>query len=190
MPGIPRGALFGLLSLQNDYAMYAFTALVFVASYAAIARIVNSPFGVVLTAVQQNEGRAMSLGYDIYLQKLVAFILSAAFCGLGGAMKAVAFQFATLSDVGFQASGLPVLMSLIGGIGTLPGPVVGAGVIILIENYLAPLGEWVHFIEGAIFVGAVLVMRRGIVGQITNWRMMHREKKTGAQPSAAPVANS
>jgi branched-chain amino acid transport system permease protein len=139
---------------------------IFVAAFALIYRVVHSPFGQVLKSIRENEQRALSLGYNVDHYKLVAFVLSAALAGLAGATKAIAFGLATLTDVGWQMSGEVVLMTLLGGMGTLIGPAVGAAVIITMENYLASLGSWVTIIMGCTFVVCVLVFRRGIVGEI------------------------
>ena len=129
----------------------------------------NSPFGEILKAIRDNEPRAVSLGYRVARYKLVAFVLSAALAGLAGATKAMVVQNATLTDVGFSMSGEVVLMTLLGGIGTMDGPVVGAVVVVWMQNYLAGFGEWVTVIQGAMFVACVLLFRRGIVGEIAHW---------------------
>ena len=141
----------------------------FIAGFLLIYRIVHSPFGQVLKAIRENEPRAVSLGYDVDRYKLLAFVLSAALAGLAGATKAIVFQLASLTDVHWTMSGEVVLMTLLGGMGTIFGPVVGAFVIIGLENYLARFGEWVTVITGAIFVVCVLAFRRGIVGEIAAW---------------------
>jgi branched-chain amino acid transport system permease protein len=161
---VPRGSLFGLFSLKSDLAMYAFVAVVFFMAFVAIYRIIHSPFGQVLRAVRENEARAISLGYKAEQYKLAAFILSATLAGLAGSVKALVFQLASLTDVGWQMSGEVVLMTLLGGVGTIFGPAVGAFVIVSMENYLAELGSWVTVIQGFIFVLCVLTFRRGIVG--------------------------
>jgi branched-chain amino acid transport system permease protein len=163
---IPRGKLFGVLDMSSDTTMYYMVLAIFVAAFALIYRVVHSPFGQVLKSIRENEQRALSLGYNVDHYKLVAFVLSAALAGLAGATKAIAFGLATLTDVGWQMSGEVVLMTLLGGMGTLIGPAVGAAVIITMENYLASLGSWVTIIMGCTFVTCVLVFRRGIVGEI------------------------
>jgi branched-chain amino acid transport system permease protein len=139
------------------------------AAFALIYRVIHSPFGQVLKAIRENEPRAISLGYDAERYKLLAFVLSATLAGLAGATKAIVFQLASLTDVHWTMSGEVVLMTLLGGMGTVFGPVVGAFVIIGLENYLAAFGEWVTVITGAIFVVCVLAFRRGIVGEIMAW---------------------
>ena len=166
---VPRGKLFGLLDLSNTLTMYYFVLFVFIAAFALIYRVIHSPFGQVLKAIRENEPRAISLGYDAERYKLLAFVLSATLAGLAGATKAIVFQLASLTDVHWTMSGEVVLMTLLGGMGTVFGPVVGAFVIIGLENYLAAFGEWVTVITGAIFVVCVLAFRRGIVGEIMAW---------------------
>jgi len=161
---VPRGSLFGLISLKSDMAMYVFVAVVFFITFLMIYRIIHSPFGQVLRAVRENEARAISLGYKVEQYKLAAFILSATLTGLAGSIKALVFQLASLTDVTWQMSGEVVLMTLLGGVGTIFGPAVGAFVIVSMENYLAELGSWVLVVQGAIFVLCVMTFRRGIVG--------------------------
>ncbi len=163
---IPRGKLFGVFDLSSDTTMYYMVLAIFVAAFALIYRVVHSPFGQVLKSVRENEPRALSLGYNVDQYKMVAFVLSAALAGLAGATKAIAFGLATLTDVGWQMSGEVVLMTLLGGMGTMIGPSLGAAIIITMENYLASLGSWVTIIMGCTFVTCVLVFRRGIVGEI------------------------
>jgi branched-chain amino acid transport system permease protein len=163
---VPRGRLFGLVDLTNTMAMYAVVFVVFFAGFLLVWRIVHSPFGQVLKAIRENEARATSLGYDTDRYKWVAFVLSAGLAGLAGATKALVFQLASLTDVHWTMSGEVVLMTLIGGLGTLFGPVVGAAIIITMENYLAQLGAWVSVVQGVIFVVCVLAFRRGVVGEI------------------------
>ena len=166
---VPRGRLFGLLDLSNTLTMYYFVLIVFIAAFALIYRVVHSPFGQVLKAIRENEPRAISLGYDAERYKLLAFVLSATLAGLAGATKAIVFQLASLTDVHWTMSGEVVLMTLLGGMGTVFGPVVGAFIIIGLENYLASFGEWVTVITGGIFVVCVLAFRRGVVGEIMAW---------------------
>lgn len=163
---IPRGKLFGVMDLADDRTMYYFVLAVAVAGFALIHRTIHSPFGQVLKSIRENEPRALSLGYDVDKYKLVAFVLSATLAGLAGATKSLALGLATLTDVSWQMSGEVVLMTLLGGMGTILGPALGASVIITMQNYLADLGSWVTIIMGATFVICVLVFRRGIVGEI------------------------
>ncbi|QXL84690.1 branched-chain amino acid ABC transporter permease [Comamonas sp. NLF-1-9] len=166
---VPRGKLFGLIDLSQPTAMYIFVLLIFVIGFALIYRIVHSPFGQVLQAIRENEARAISLGYDADKFKHRAYVLSATLSGLAGATKAILFQLASLTDVHWGMSGEVVLMTLVGGMGTIFGPVVGAAVIVTMQNYLAELGAWVTVVQGVIFVICVLLFRRGIVGEIGNW---------------------
>jgi branched-chain amino acid transport system permease protein len=171
---VPRGRLFGLIDLANVHAMY-FTVLgVFALGFLAIQRIIHSPYGQVLKAIKENEQRAISLGYRTERYKLLAFVLSAALSGLAGATKAIVFQLASLSDVHWTMSGEVVLMTLLGGMGTIFGPVVGAFVIISMQSYLAELGSWVTIAQGIIFVVCVLAFRRGIVGELEAWLRSRR----------------
>ena len=163
---VPRGRLFGLVDLEDDRAMYYVVLVFFVAGFALIHRIIHSPFGQVLKSIRENEARALSLGYDVDRYKLLAFVLSATLAGLAGAIKAIVFGLATLTDVGWQMSGEVVLMTLLGGMGTILGPALGAGIIVTMQNYLADLGSWVTTIMGVTFVVCVLLFRRGIVGEI------------------------
>lgn len=167
--GVPRGQLFGLIDLSQPMAMYAVVFTIFIAGFLLIWRVVHSPFGQVLQAIRENEARATSLGYDTDRYKHLAFVLSAGLAGLAGATKAIVFQLASLTDVHWSMSGEVVLMTLLGGMGTLFGPVVGAAIIISMQNYLAQLGAWVTIVQGVIFVICVLAFRRGVVGEIANW---------------------
>jgi branched-chain amino acid transport system permease protein len=166
---VPRGRLFGVVDLSQPLAMYYTVLTIFIAAFLLIYRIIHSPFGQVLKAIRENEPRAISLGYDADRYKLLAFVLSATLAGLAGATKAIVFQLASLTDVHWSMSGEVVLMTLLGGMGTIFGPVVGAFVIAGLENYLAGFGEWVTIITGVIFVVCVLAFRRGIVGEIAAW---------------------
>ncbi|MFZ1150201.1 MAG: branched-chain amino acid ABC transporter permease, partial [Xanthobacteraceae bacterium] len=163
---VPRGRLFGTFDLSNEMTMYAFVVVVVLAAFFLIYRIINSPFGEVLKAIRENEQRAISLGYKTDNYKLVAFMLSATLTGLAGSVKALVFQLASLTDVHWTMSGEVVLMTLVGGLGTIFGPIVGAFLIVAMENYLAPFGQWVLVIQGAVFVICVLAFRRGIVGEL------------------------
>ena len=163
---IPRGKLFGVIDLTNDTAMYYLVAAIFAGAFALIYRIIHSPFGQVLKSVRENEPRALSLGYNVDRYKLMAFVLSGTIAGLAGATKSIAFGIATLTDVGWQMSGEVVLMTLLGGMGTILGPTVGAAIIVTMQNYLSGLGSMVSIIMGVTFVVCVLMFRRGIVGEI------------------------
>jgi len=164
--GVPRGRLFGVFDLANEMTMYVFVLVVFLAGFLLIYRIINSPFGEVLKAIRENEQRAISLGYQTERYKVVAFVLSATLAGLAGSLNALVFQLASLTDVHWTMSGDVVLMTLLGGLGTVFGPVVGSFLVIAMENYLAQFGQWVLVIQGAIFVACVLAFRRGIVGEL------------------------
>ena len=165
--GIPRGQLFGLIDLADNLNMYYFVFAVFMFGFAVVFRTIHSPFGQILKAIRDNEARATSLGYDIDRYKLIAFIISATLAGLAGSTKALVFQLASLADVHWHTSGQVVLMTLMGGLGTILGPVVGAMTIVGLENLLADkVGSWVVVIMGAMFVVCVLAFRRGIVGEI------------------------
>jgi branched-chain amino acid transport system permease protein len=166
---VPRGRMFGFLDLNNVWILYYVVLAIFVAAFLLIYRTVHSPFGQVLKAIRENEARAISLGYDADRYKLLAFVLSATLAGLAGATKAIVFQLASLTDVHWSMSGEVVLMTLLGGMGTIFGPVVGAAIIVGLQNYLAPLGQWVTVITGVIFVVCVLAFRRGIVGELSEW---------------------
>jgi branched-chain amino acid transport system permease protein len=167
---IPRGNLFGFISLQNDMNIYWLVAVLFIFFFLLMHRIIHSPFGQVLKAIRENEPRATSLGYRTDDYKLVAFILSAAIAGAAGGLKSLVFGIATLTDVHSNMSGEVVLMTLLGGLGTVFGPVVGAFVLTSMENYLAQAGAWVTVIQGVIFVACVVAFRRGIIGEIGAWR--------------------
>jgi branched-chain amino acid transport system permease protein len=172
--GVPRGHLLGLIDLNAPLAMYYVTLAIFLIGFIAIWRIVNSPFGNILKAIRENERRAISLGYRVDRYKLGAFVMSAALAGLAGGTKAIVFQFATLTDVQWQMSGEVILMTLLGGIGTLIGPAVGAGLVIALQNYLAASDFPVTVLIGIIFVICVLLFRRGIAGEA----MEFMKKKT------------
>jgi branched-chain amino acid transport system permease protein len=166
---VPRGKLFGLVDLSDTLVMYYVVLAIFLAAFLFIHRVIHSPFGNVLKAIRENEPRAISLGYDADRYKLLAFVLSATLSGLAGATKAIVFQLASLTDVHWTMSGEVVLMTLLGGMGTIFGPVVGAFTIIGLENYLAGFGQWVTVVTGVIFVVCVLLFRRGIVGELGAW---------------------
>ena len=163
---VPRGRLFGIIDLSNVTAMYATVFVIFFASFLLIYRVIHSPFGQVLKAIRENEPRAISLGYNVDRYKLLAFVLSATLSGVAGAVNALVFQLAALNAVYWTMSGEVVLMTLVGGMGTIFGPVVGALVVLAMENYLAQLGAWVTIVQGAIFVICVLTFRRGVIGEL------------------------
>ena len=165
---VPRGKLFGVINLADQMTMYTFVAIIFLLCFLLIYRIIHSPFGEVLKAIRENEPRAISLGYKTDRYKLAAFVLSAALTGVAGGTKAIVFQLASLTDVNWPMSGEVVLMTLVGGLGTVFGPVVGAFIIIAMQNYLAAFGQWVLVIQGTIFVICVMLFRRGIVGELAN----------------------
>ena len=185
LQGVPRGKLFGLLDLSNDMVMYYVTVAIVVAGFLLIVRTIHSPFGQVLKGIKENEARATSLGYDTNRFKLLAFVLSAAIAGLAGALKTLVLGFATLSDVHWSMSGHVVLMTLVGGMGTLSGPLVGAAVVVALENKIGDLGAWlarttgmewfsslgesVTIVTGLIFIVCVLAFRRGIMGELIAW---------------------
>jgi len=164
--GVPRGDLFGLISMKSDMAMYWLVAFIFIAGFLLIYRIIHSPFGQVLKAIRENEPRAISLGYRTDDYKLMVFVLSAVIAGIAGGTKALVFGIATLTDVNFPMSGEVILMALLGGMGTVFGPVVGAAILIAMQNYLAPFGAWVTVTQGVIFVACVIAFRRGVVGEL------------------------
>jgi branched-chain amino acid transport system permease protein len=166
---VPRGHLFGIFDLNNATTMYFVVLFIFLAGFLFIHRIIHSPFGEVLKAIRENEPRAISLGYKTDRYKLIAFILSAGLAGLAGATKALVVQIASLTDVYWPMSGEVVLMSLVGGLGTIFGPVLGSFVILSMQYKLASLGEWVLVIQGVIFVVCVLLFRRGIIGEIAHY---------------------
>ncbi|KPM75372.1 ABC transporter permease [Cobetia sp. UCD-24C] len=179
--GVPRGELFGVFDLANNHTLYYFVFAIFVAAFALIRRVVHSPFGQVLKAIRENEPRAISLGYHTDAYKLVAFVLSAGLAGLAGATKTLVFQLASLGDASWHMSGEVILMTLLGGVGTLLGPLVGSGLVIGLQHQLAQsaLGDWVSVILGAIFVVCVLSFRSGIIGECQRWiaRRQQREEK-------------
>ena len=193
LQGVPRGKLFGVLDLQNDLTMYYVTLVIVVAAFLLIVRTIHSPFGQVLKGIKENEPRALSLGYDVSRFKLLAFVISAALSGLAGSLKTLVLGFATLSDVHWSASGQVILMTLVGGLGTLSGPLVGSAVVVLLENKIGEfghllarittidwfntLGESVTMVTGLIFVICVLAFRRGIMGEIIAFIDRRRAKQ-------------
>ena len=174
---IPRRPLFGLIDIRSDLALYYVVLAVFAAGFLIIHRTIRSPFGQILKAIRENEPRAISLGYATDRFKLIAFVLSAALAGCAGATKSIVFQLASLTDVQWQMSGEVVLMTLVGGMGTVFGPIVGAAIIVTMQNYLAGFGEWVLVIQGAVFVVAVLLFRRGIVGELLAYASRRRRRR-------------
>ncbi|MEO7549149.1 MAG: branched-chain amino acid ABC transporter permease [Ramlibacter sp.] len=177
LQGVPRGKLFGLLSLQSDTIMYYVVVAIFVGCFLAISRIVNSPFGQVLKMIRENEPRAVSLGYEVDKYKLLAFVLSATLAGLAGGLKTLVMGFATLTDVHWSMSGEVILMALLGGVGTFFGPVFGAGVVVALQDLLADkVGAWVNVIIGVIFVVCVLAFRKGVIGELLAWRERRRTR--------------
>lgn len=186
LQGVPRGRLFGMLSLESDTAMYYFVVALFVLCFLFISRVVHSPFGQVLKMIRENEARAISLGYQVDRYKLLAFVLSAALAGLAGSLKTVVMGFATLSDVHWSMSGEVILMTLLGGVGTFFGPVLGSGIVIALQNLLADkVGSWVTVIIGVIFVVCVLAFRKGIMGELQAY--LERRRQASAK-TARPQA--
>jgi branched-chain amino acid transport system permease protein len=193
LQGVPRGKLFGVLDLTNDMTMYYVTLVVVVAAFLLIVRTIHSPFGQVLKGIKENEPRALSLGYDVSRFKLLAFVISAALSGLAGSLKTLVLGFATLTDVHWSSSGSVILMTLRGGLGTLSGPIVGAAVVVALENKIGDLGtglarltgvDWfntlgesVTMVTGLIFVVCVLAFRRGIMGEVI--ALLGRRRKGG-----------
>jgi len=173
---VPRGKFLGLIDLSSNLAMYFFVLAIFALGFALIFRVIHSPFGQVLKAIRENEPRAISLGYRTERYKLLAFVLSAMLAGLAGATKAIVFQLASLTDVHWSMSGEVVLMTLLGGLGTVFGPIVGAFIIAAMENYLSELGAWVTIAQGIIFVVCVLAFRRGIMGELEAWLRGRRKR--------------
>jgi branched-chain amino acid transport system permease protein len=182
--------MLGLIDLNDPLAMYYFVFAICFAGFMLIFRVIHSPFGQVLKAIRENEARAISLGYSVDRYKLLAFILSAALAGMAGGTKALVFQLASLTDVHWSMSGEVVLMTLLGGIGTVFGPIVGAGLVVWIENNFSSAGAWVTIITGVIFVVCVLAFRRGIVGELRRWleRRMEAAATEGPGPVGAPHA--
>ena len=178
LQGVPRGKLFGLLSLADDKVLYYVVLAVFVAVFLFIIRIVHSPYGQVLKAIRENEPRAVSLGYDVDRYKLLAFVLSTAIAGLAGSMKTLVLGFASLTDAHWSLSGEVVLMTLLGGMGTFAGPVIGAFTIIGLQNFLADqVGSWINVIIGVIFVVCVIAFRKGFVGELLAWLQRRKSAK-------------
>src|SRR5439155_27289330 len=185
---VPRGRIFGVIDLDNTLPMYYFVLAVFLLGFALIVRTIHSPFSQVIKSIRENEPRAVSLGYHADHYKLVVFILSAALSGLAGSLKSLVFQLASLTDVEWTMSGWVVLMTLVGGLGTVVGPVVGAFFLVAMQHYLAQLGSWVTVVQGIIFVFCVLVFRRGIVGVIASYAASRRAGGAGEKPPAVAGA--
>lgn len=182
LQGVPRGQLLGFIDLGQPLNMYFFVLATAAAGVWAIWRIVHSPFGMILRAIRENERRAISLGYPVNLYKLAAFVMSAALAGLAGGLKALVFQFATLTDVAWQMSGEVILMTLLGGIGTIFGPILGAALVVTLQNYLSATGFPVTVLTGLIFMVCVLLFRRGIVGEFNASRLAARLGLGANQP--------
>lgn len=180
--GVPRGKLFGLIDLSGDVAIYYFVLAIFVLGFVVIQRTIHSPFGQVLKSIRENEPRAISLGYNVNQFKLVAFVISATLSGMAGSVKSLVFQLATLTDVHWHMSGEVVLMTILGGIGTILGPIVGAATVIGLQNYLAGIGSFSTIVLGAIFVICVLAFRRGVVGEWLAFLERRREAKEPPNP--------
>ncbi len=177
--GVPRGTLFGVVDLSNTLSMYYFVMIIFLIGFWVVYRTVNSPFGQVLKAIRENEPRTISLGYNVHRYKLTAFVITAALTGLAGGTKSLVFQLASLTDVSWHMSGEVVLMTLLGGLGTIFGPAVGALLVVTLNNYLSMFGSWVTLIIGAIFVICVLAFRKGIVGEVLEkFRSITSSKKS------------
>ena len=180
---VRKPLLFGLIPTKDDRVLYYVVLAIFLFGYGAIYRFIHSPFGQVLKAIRDNEQRAVSLGYEADRYKLLAFVLSAALAGLAGATKAMVLQFATLTDVSAATSGEVVLMALVGGLGTITGPVVGAFIIVTMQNYLASTGEFVLVFQGAIFVVFVMAFRKGLVGEVADWW----RRRSASKPQPGPA---
>lgn len=190
LTAIPRGTLFGVVDLSNDWKLYYFVLAVAGTAIFLIYRTIHSPFGQVLKGIRDNESRSISLGYDVVRFKLIAFVISAALAGLAGSLKVIVLQLATLVDVSWTTSGEVILMTLIGGIGTVVGPIVGAAVIITMENYLTGFAEWVITIQGVIFFFTVLLFRRGVVGEIERAFRNSLSRRSRSPPSISPAIQS
>lgn len=181
LQGVPRGSLFGVIDLNDNLAMYFVVLAIFGASLALIQRTIHSPFGDVLKAIRENEPRAVSLGYEVARYKLLAFVISAALAGLAGSMKTVVMQLASINDAHWHASGEVILVTMLGGLGTASGPIVGAFLMTGMHHYLAGIGSWLVVLTGLIFIVVVMTFRRGIVGQALHWRA-----RAGLRRAAAP----
>lgn len=190
LQGIPRGTLLGLVDLSSDTAMYYVALALFVAGFLFVHRVVHSPFGQILQAVRDNEARAVSLGYDASRFQLLAFVLSAALAGYAGALKALVFGLVSLNDVSLHTSTEVVLMTLLGGVGTLVGPLVGAALVVGLQNYLATIGDLVTVVIGLIFILCVSFFRRGVVGEWLHWRHRRAARTAPSSPRSSPVAEA
>ena len=179
---IPRRPIFGIINIADDKTLYYTVLLMFAASFILIYRTIHSPFGQVLQAIRENEPRAVSLGYRVDQYKLLAFVLSATLTGLAGSLKVLVFQLASLVDVGWALSGEVILMTLVGGIGTVFGPIVGAAVILTMQNYLTGLSQWVPVIQGGIFIVVVILFQRGIAGEVAE-KFRKNKRQTNAKES-------
>jgi branched-chain amino acid transport system permease protein len=177
LQSVPRGHLFGLFDLNHEITRYFFILAVFLIGFGIIYRTVHSPFGQVLRAIRDNETRAISLGYNVRRYKLIAFVISATLSGLAGATQVLVFQVASLNDVNYATSGAVILMTLLGGMGTHLGPIVGAAIVVAMEYNLAQFGSWVTIIQGSVFVFCVLAFRRGVVGEIQHWLRVKRQRR-------------
>lgn len=188
LQNVPRPVVLGLFDTADDWTLYVVVLAIFLAAVAVYHRAIHSPFGEVAKAIRDNEPRAISLGYKVNRYKLLAFVISAALTGLAGGTKALVFQLASLTDVGWHISTEVVLMVLVGGMGTIIGPLVGAVLILAMQYYLAPLGEWVMVIQGAVLVTVVMIFRRGLVGEFEAWRvrMASMPGKPALPPRHAP----
>jgi branched-chain amino acid transport system permease protein len=180
LQGVPRGTLLWVFDLHRTTTLYFFVVAIFLAGFFSIARIIHSPFGEVLRGIREHEPRMISLGYEVNRYKWLAFVLSATLAGLAGSTKAIVFQLASLTDVHWTTSGEVVLMTLLGGLGRVWGPVVGAILLVTLENYLGPLGGWFTVIQGVLFIVCVLVFRQGIVGELA--RLMNRSRGLRGSP--------
>jgi branched-chain amino acid transport system permease protein len=189
LQSVPRGRLLGLLDLADNYVMYYVVLAIFLGGLAFVHRVVTSPFGQVLRAMKDNENRAISLGYKPHHYKIIVFTLAGALAGLAGGMKTLVFGIASLTDVYWHTNGEVVLMTILGGVGTLFGPVVGAFVVVLIQNYFAETGAWVTIIQGVVFVVVVLLFRRGIVGELAPLvrRLLRRKQPAATEASPVPL---
>ncbi|WP_367273923.1 branched-chain amino acid ABC transporter permease [Bosea sp. (in: a-proteobacteria)] len=189
LQSVPRNKLFGLFSLENNYVLYFILLIVISAAIVFIYRIVHSPFGQIIKAIRENEDRAVSLGYRVNHFKVVLFTLAAALAGLAGALKAIVFQVASLVDVAGGTSAEVVMMTLVGGIGTMFGPVIGAAIVTTMEYYLAPFGAWVTVIQGVVFVVCVMSFREGIVGVVGSVRDAYRRRVRAKPLPDSRIAN-
>jgi branched-chain amino acid transport system permease protein len=175
-----RGRLFGLIDLTNDVTLYYAVFLVFIAAFVFVHRVVSSPFGEIIRSIREHEARAISLGYDTAKFKLTVFVISAGLAGLAGSMKALVLQLASLSDVNWQTSGDVVLMTFLGGVGTVTGPIVGAGLVVSLQHFLASMGSWSSIVSGLVFMGCVLSFKRGLVGGLKQQLLARENRSLGS----------